>query len=218
MMRAMKEPEDLLEKLSDVDMTPYEKQPLREHTQWIRAHLSNQVPDAVLTEALRFEGMYRTGRKIFTVNPDGGEDFLEFASDSEEDLRLFEFDLAAETAAQAMALYTRDQDRKQWRWDRDHAEHGRWMYIERKAYVYDAVFDERLAWFEKYLCLIRDAVNPVWFEKKVQDCTGLLNRSYAIPHWLYDRKKQKFFEISHSREMDIYGREEPSPDSIIKYE
>ena len=107
--------------------------------------------------------------------------------------------------------------RKVWRWYRDHAEQGRWRYVEHRRYDYNAIDDARLYGFESALSVMKHAFPPERFEAQVHKRVGLMNRWFRTPHWDYDREKLCFVEISDSREhaSDTDMTEEPRPGSVI---
>lgn len=98
-----------------------------------------------------------------------------------------------------------------WRWYRDHAENGRWYYIEHRHYDYNAIEDPRLPGFERYLMNVRYAFPEEFFRKQVERYTGLMNRWFLEPHWAYDEEKQRFIEISDSRE---YSSDQDKTDAV----
>ena len=75
-----------------------------------------------------------------------------------------------------------------WRWYRDHAENGHWLYIERKHCDYNVIEDPRLPGFENFLRNLKYGFLAEEREKRVQRYVDLMNNWYVIPHWDYDRE------------------------------
>jgi len=99
----------------------------------------------------------------------------------------------------------------------DHAENGKWMYIEHNHYQFHAIHDFRLVWFETYLRLVKGGLTPAQWSEEICEYTKLLNNHYPVQHWDYDKKKKQFIEISDSKYVS-QGIEEPAPGSIIRKE
>ncbi len=175
---------------------------------WIRAHLPKAQADARLDF---FSGEYLDGLTVMAEGERGGPDTVVYRAESEEDLRFWQLE--------QICRFLPEKDPpapKIWRYSRDHAENGRWFYIERRRYDYDAIEDDRLCGFERFLRNLKYGFPPERWEQKVREHVRLMNHWYAVPHWDYDRERLCFIEISGSRENDGDGVEEPRPGSILR--
>lgn len=141
----------------------------------------------------------------------GGADTAVYRAKSEEELKYWQLESICHFVGKA-------DHSKVWRYYRDHAEAGKWFYIERKHYDYNAIEDTRLAGFERYLRNLKYGFPQDRWEEKVKEHIRLVNFWYIVPHWDYDRNKLCFIEISDSKEYDDRQNiiEEPRPGSIIK--
>ena len=186
--------------------------------EWIRRHLPSSIPDEMINDALMMGGYYQKGMTVMAYGERGGPDELIYKAESGHDLCLWQFDRVCYRIAGSLEFAHRKENSRKWRYLRDHAENGRWMYIERRDYFYNAIEDTRLAAFEVYLRLLKPVFSSERWESKVREYTGLLNRWYKRDHWDFDRKKLCFVEISCSREYasDFDDTEEPQPEQIIK--
>ncbi len=181
---------------------------MRLDEKWIRAHL----PEDCAGDSFDvFSGYYLDGLTVMSEGERGKPDSVVYRAESEEDLRLWQFDNICRFVGEA-------DHSKIWRYYRDHAEDGKWYYIEHRHYDYNAMEDPRLPGFECYLRNLKCGFPPDRWEKKVQEHIRLMNLWYKAPHWDYDREKLCFIEISDSREYDDRNdkTEEPRPGSIIK--
>ncbi|MBQ7491372.1 MAG: hypothetical protein IJT76_02055 [Clostridia bacterium] len=188
------------------------------HESWIRERLPKGLPEEAIRRGLSFGGYYREGLKVMSFGERGRPDRLEYEAADEEDLCLWELDKACSRIAAETELLNRKKNAAKWRYSRDHAENGFWFYIERRSYVYNAIEDTRLAWFELYLALIQPSFPRERWEQEVLRHVELMNHWYAAPHWDYDREALCFFEISDSKEHSGGNpdNEEPRPGSVIK--
>ena len=175
---------------------------------WIRAHLPEDVRDEEIDV---FSGLYLDGLKVMSYGERGGQDKLLFEAKSEEDLKWWQLETICHFVGKAGGTGT-------WRWYRHHAENGRWLYVERKHYDYDAIEDPRLPGFESFLRNLKYGFPAEMWEERVRKYVGLMNFWYAVPHWDYDREALRFIEISDSREHDDHENiiEEPRPGSVIR--
>ena len=175
---------------------------------WIRAHL----PKGLEGEPSDcFSGEYLDGLTVMAEGERGGPDAVVYRAKDEEDLRWWQLE--------QICRFIREKDppaRKTWRYSRDHAENGRWYYVERRQYDYNAIEDDRLYGFECFLRNLKACFPPDRWEKKVREHVRLMNFWYKAPHWDYDRQRLCFVEISDSREHDGDGVEEPRPGSILR--
>ena len=181
---------------------------MRLDEKWIRAHLPENVADQPID---CFAGAYLDGLTVMHEGERGGDDVAVYRAKDEEDLRWWQLE--------HVCRYIHEPDppaRKIWRFYRDHAEDGKWLYIERKHYDYNAIEDPRLYGFESFLRVLHSAFPPERWERKVREHVSLMNYWYKEPHWDYDRGKLCFIEISDSKETDGDGIEEPGPGSVIK--
>ena len=174
---------------------------------WIRAHLPEDCADEPIDV---FSGYYLDGLTVMSEGERGGPDTVAYRAESEEDLRYWQLECICRFVGKA--------DRsKTWRYCRDHAENGSWLYVEHRHYDYNAIEDPRLSGFERFLRNIKYGFPPDRWEKKVKEYVHLMNFWYTIPHWDYDRDRLCFIEISDSKEHDDHSNiiEEPRPGSVI---
>ena len=175
---------------------------------WIRSHLPPDCADEPLDV---FSGYYLDGLTVMSEGERGGSDTAVYRAKSEEELKYWQLESICHFVGKA-------DHSKVWRYYRDHAEAGKWFYIERKHYDYNAIEDTRLAGFERYLRNLKYGFPQDRWEEKVKEHIRLMNFWYTVPHWDYDRNKLCFIEISDSKEHDDNQNitEEPRPGSIIK--
>ena len=175
---------------------------------WIRAHLPEELRNEDLD---RFAEEYLDGFTVMSKGERGGPDRVVYKATDEEDLRWWQLE-------QICSFIGTPDHSKVWRWYRAHAEDGRWTYIERRHYDYNAIEDSRLPGFECRLRLMHYGFPADRWEEIVKKHVALMNYWYTEPHWDYDRHNLRFIEISASREHDDHGNivEEPRPGSIIK--
>ena len=176
---------------------------------WIRAHLPEGTD---FDPADFFHGDYLDGLTVMQEGERGGDDVVVYRAKDEEDLKYWQLE--------HVCRFLKAQDppaRKTWRYYRDHAEDGRWRYVEHRSYDYNAIEDPRLYGFECFLRRLHYAFPPDRWERKVQEHVHLMNYWYTEPHWDYDRENLCFIEISDSREHDSHAEivEEPQPGSVI---
>ena len=181
---------------------------MRLDEKWIRAHLPADCAGDSIDVFSRY---YLDGLTVMSEGERGEPDSVVYRAKSEEDLRYWQFDIICCFVGKA-------DHSKIWRYYRDHAEDGKWFYIERRHYDYNAIEDPRLPGFESYLRNLKCGFPPDRWEMKVQEHIRLMNFWYSTPHWDYDREKLCFIEISDSREHDDRNdkTDEPRPGSIIK--
>ncbi len=177
---------------------------------WMRAHLP---PECRQEPVDVFAGEYLDGLTVMHEGERGNPDAVVYAAKDEEDLRWWQL--------MQICRFIGEKDpppRKTWRWYRDHAENGKWTYVEHRHYDYNAIEDARLYGFERYLRKLRFGFPRERWEEEVQRHVRLMNYWYATPHWDYDREKLCFVEISDSREHDDHAEivEEPRPGSVLR--
>lgn len=177
---------------------------------WIRAHLPEDVRDEDLDH---FSGLYLDGLKVMSYGERGEPDHVHYEATDEEDLRWWQLETICHFVGKV-------DKTKIWRWYRDHAEDGNWLYIERRHYDYNAIDDPRLPGFESFLRNMKYGFPQEVWENRVQRYVKLMNVWFVIPHWDYDRENLCFIEISDSRSHDDHKNivEEPRPGSIIRIE
>lgn len=177
---------------------------------WIRAHLPAESADQPID---CFSGAYLDGLTVMQEGERGGDDVVVYRATDEEDLRWWQLE--------QVCRFLKEKDpppRKTWRYLRERAENGRWLYRERRHYDYNAIEDPRLYGFECVLRNLRFGFPPDRWEAKVREYVSLMNYWYAVPHWDYDREKLCFVEISDSKEHDgPDGVEEPRPGSVLGF-
>ncbi len=186
------------------------KRPLKIDEEYIRSRLPKDLQDQPIN---CFHGMFVEGLTVFHEGERGQKDIVIYRAENKDDLRCWQIE--------QVCYSLRDknpQAKKIWRYERDHAENGNWLYIEHLYYDYNAIEDSRLCGFECFLRNLKQSVPPERWEKAVQKYTARMNRWYQIPHWDYDRTNLRFIEISDSKEYDSENDpvEEPRPGSIIK--
>ena len=155
--------------------------------------------------------MYLDGLKVMSEGERGDPDRIVYEAKDEKDLKWWQLDTICHFVGKV-------DKSKTWRWYRDHAENGQWYYIEHRNYDYNAIEDFRLPGFECYLRNVRFVFPTDFFEKKVKEYTGLMNRWFLVDHWGYDYKNLCFIEISDSREYksDFDKGDEIRPETVIK--
>ena len=100
--------------------------------EWIKRHLPGTVPEELIQEALNFRDYYQKGLTVMAYGERGGPDEVIYKAASEHDLCLWQFDRVCYRIAGSLELAHRNENSRKWRWLRDHAENGRWLYIERR--------------------------------------------------------------------------------------
>ena len=184
---------------------------MRLDEEWIKAHLPEELADQPIDF---FHSDYLDGLTVMQEGERGGDDVVVYRAKDEEDLKYWQLE--------QVCRFIKEPDppaRKTWRYYRDHAENGRWIYTERKHYDYNAIEDARLYGFECFLRIAKYGFPADRWEKKVQEHVRLMNYWYDVPHWDYDRKTLCFVEISDSKEHDGDDHiEEPRPGSVIRVE
>lgn len=91
-----------------------------------------------------FSGYYLNGLNVMSEGERGEPDTVEYSAKSEEKLRYWQLEIICHFVGKA-------DYSKVWRYYRDNAEDGKWLYIERRHYDYNAIEDSRLPGFERYL-------------------------------------------------------------------
>ena len=175
---------------------------------WIRAHLPKELEDQPID---CFSGEYLDGLTVMREGERGGDDFVVYRAKDEEDLRWWQLEQVCRFIHEPSP-----PARKTWRYYRDRAEDGKWLYTECRNYDYNTIEDSRLYGFECFLRILHYGFPRDRWERKVQEHISLMNYWYKEPHWDYDRNKLRFIEISDSKENDGDGIEEPRPGSVIR--
>ncbi len=175
---------------------------------WIRAHLPKELADQPIDF---FSCEYLDGLTVMQEGERGGDASIVYRAKDEEDLRWWQLEQVCRFIHEP-----NPPARKIWRYYRDHAEDGKWLYTERRNYYYNAIEDPRLFGFERFLRLMHYGFPPGRWERAVRDHVRLMNYWYKEAHWEYDREKLCFIEISDSKEHDGDNIEEPRPGSVIK--
>lgn len=178
--------------------------------EWLRAHLPQEYRDDPIKG---FSGMYLNGLTVMHEGERGNSDVVVYHAENKNDLLYWELETVC-----MFLKEKRPSAKKIWRYYRDHAENGKWFYIERRHYDYNAIEDSRLYGFECFLKAARYGLPRERWEKRVEERIRLMNRWFTAPHWDYDRNALCFVEISDSREYDNATEiiEEPRPGSIVK--
>ena len=191
--------------------------------EWIKAHLPADMDDILPPEkverAIDFRGYYLDGSDILCEGDRGGYSKVYTIKD-EDDLLYWEFEKVCGRIGLSSELYHRMENKPKWRYLQDHAENGRWMYVEQKDYIYNAIEDTRLVYFETLLRLTKPVLPDARWEKLCKHYEPLMNRWFKVPHWGYDREKLCFIEISDSKSYrsDFDDTEEPEPEQILRIE
>ena len=175
---------------------------------WLRAHLPEDCRDEPIDV---FACDYLDGLTVMQEGERGGPDTVVCRAKDAEDLRWWQLEQICRFVGRA------DRSRT-WRYYRDHAENGRWYYVEHRHYDYNAIEDPRLPGFERCLRNMAFGFPRDRWEEAVQGYVRLMNYWYAEPHWDYDREGLRFVEISDSREHDSREEpaEEPRPGSVVR--
>lgn len=160
---------------------------------WIRSHLPPEYADMDVSHS----GFYMSGLCVMAEGERGGDDIVVYRAENEEDLKRWAFESVCKLHGSRAQLEHRTTPKK-WRFYRDHAENGKWLYIEHRNYDYNAIHDSRLDNFEGYLRLIKPVLSPELWEKRIDEYTHLINYWYNPPHWAYDREKLCFIEIANN--------------------
>ena len=116
---------------------------MRLDEKWIRNHLPRELAKQPID---CFSGEYLDGLTVMQEGERGGDDVVVYRAKDEEDLRWWQLE--------QICRFIKETDppaRKSWRYYRDHAEDGKWLYIEHRNYDYDAIEDPRLYGFECFL-------------------------------------------------------------------
>ena len=180
---------------------------MRIDKEWTRAHLPEDCRDEPLDVFGRY---YLDGLIVTSEGERGGPDAVVYRAKNEEDLRYWQLEEICRFVG------TVDHS-KTWRYYRDHVENGKWFYVERRHFDYDAIEDPRLPGFERFLRNLKYGFPQDRWEAKVKEHIHLMNFWYSVPHWDYDRDRLCFIEISDSKEHDDHNlTEEPQPGSIIR--
>lgn len=189
------------------------------YEEWIKRHLPSGIPEEIVQSALRFGAYYQKGLAVMSYGERGGADKVIYEARDERDLCLWQFEQVCDSIASAWELANRNQNSEKWRWRRERAENGRWLYRERRDYIYNAIEDTRLAQFEFFLRLMQPVLAAERWEELVRRYVRLMNRWYKRDHWDFDRQALRFIEISDSREYasDCDDTEEPQPEQVIKF-
>ena len=188
---------------------------------WIISHLPKNIPAEVLEDSIKFGGLYVDDNLIvWSEGERGAPDNMIYQATDEADLRFWTFGEVCSSIGLNMELHSRKQEELKWRYVQDHVEDGHWMYRKNKDYLYNAIYDYRLAWFEMELQLLKPIVPQKQWEKKVTEREQLMNQWFRIAHWALDREKVCCVEISDSKMFDGLDKtiEEPRPGSIIHNE
>ena len=183
---------------------------MRIDEKWIRQHLPEELSDQPIDF---FSASYLDGLTVMHEGERGGDDIVVYRAKDEDDLRWWQLEHICR-----FIKSTEHPPVRRWRYIRDHAENGRWFYVERRQYDYNAIEDPRLYGFESFLRVLHYGYPPDRWEKKVREHIYLMNLWYNVPHWDYDRENLCFIEISSSKEHDGDGIEEPREGSVIRIE
>lgn len=189
----------------------------KEIDEWIIERLPDDLPEKAVLKGLSDAFDYLGFQDLQVCERgDHGRWSCRFRAESKDDLLKWAFCAAAGGISMAYELSAREKNALKWRYSRTKVRDGHWCYDERKDYVYNAIEDTRLVWFELYLRLIK-AVLPFdeWLHEADQH-TRLMNTRFVSEHWDYDRNEMRFVEISGSREHDENGNEEPGDCFVIR--
>ena len=186
---------------------------------WIISRLPKDIPADVISYVTReidtCFGGYVSGLQVWAYGERGPDELVYTAAD-EDDLKLWMFQNAASSIAQRMELAGRAEEEKNWRYVRDHAEHGAWMYRENQQYRYNAIHDSRKYWMEYELRLLYPVFPKARWLQRVEYYELCMNKWFPVKHWSYDRRALCFREVSDSKEIDTYGVQQPAEGTILK--
>lgn len=186
---------------------------------WIISRLPSDIPADVISYIEKqidanFGG-YVSGLQYWAFG-ERGPDELIYTAENEDDLKLWMFQEAARSIAQRMELIGRAEEENRWRYVKDHAEHGAWMYRENQQYQYNAIHDFRKFWMEYELRLLYPVFPEVRWMQRVEYYENCMNKWFQVKHWSYDTKALCFREVSDSKETDIYGVQQPAEGSVMQ--
>jgi len=186
---------------------------------WIISRLPSGIPADVISYVEKqidanFGG-YISGLQYWAFG-ERGPDELIYTAENEDDLKLWMFREAARSIAQRMELTGRAEEENRWRYVRDHAEHGAWMYRENQQYQYNAIHDSRKFWMEYELRLLYPVFPEARWMQRVEYYENYMNKKFQVKHWSYDTTALCFREVSDSKEIDIYGVQQPAEGSIMQ--
>lgn len=189
------------------------------YREWIISRLPKDIPTEVISYVTRqinanFGG-YISGLQFWALGEHSPDELL-YTAEDEEDLRLWMFQKAACSIAQRMELIHRTEEEKNWRYVRDHAKHGAWMYRENQQYLYNAIHDSRKFWMEYELRLLHPVFAEARWIQKVEYYESCMNKWFPTKHWSYDTKALCFREVSDSKEIDTYGVQQPTEGAIMR--
>ena len=194
------------------------KKPVVIDREWIISHLPKDIPTEVVDDSIRFGELYVDENLIvWSEGERGGPDDILYQATDEVDLRFWTFGEVCSSIASEMELRNRKQEEMSWRYVRDHVEGEHWVYRENKNFRYNAIHDFRKSWFEKELQLLKPVVPNEQWERKSKEREKLMNYWFKSPHWILNRDKVCFEEVSDSKEIHDFRNpmEEPRPGSII---
>lgn len=186
---------------------------------WIMARLPKDIPEDVITYASKeidndFGG-YVIGLQFWEYGERGHPNEPAYTAVDEDDLKLWLFERIVFTIALEMELINRSAQEKNWRYVRDHAEQGTWIYRENHQYQYNAIHDARKFRMEYELRLLHLVLPKARWLQKVEKYEGFMNKWFQIKHWSYDTNALCFREISDSMEYDTFGIQQPAEGSIL---
>ncbi len=147
---------------------------MRLDEKWIRAHLPKEL-SALPIDC--FSEEYLDGLTVMHEGERGREDIVVYRANDEEDLRWWQLEQVCRFIHEPSP-----PERKIWRYYRDHAEDGKWLYTERRNYDYNAIKDPRLYEFERFLRILHYGFPRDRWERKVQEQISLMNYWYKEPH------------------------------------
>lgn len=188
------------------------------YREWIISRLPEDIPTDVISYVTRqidanFGG-YISGLQFLSFGERGPDELL-YEAEDEDDLKLWIFQKAASSIAQRMELIGRAEEENRWRYVRDHAEHGDWMYRENQQYFYNAIHDSRKFWMEYELRLLCPVFSKARWIQRVEYYESCMNKWFQVKHWSYDTKMLCFREVSDSKEIDTYGVQQPAEGTIL---
>ena len=186
---------------------------LDQYQTWVLEKLPKDIPSEIIRKSLNLCG-YVSGLQ-FWEQGDRGPDTVAFTASDENELKHWIYDKVSLNIAFNVELNNRKEEEKLWRYIRERAEKGHWLYKENKDYIYNAIHDPRKYWMEYHLSLLKRVLSEEEVNNRITEYESLLNLWFTERHWSFDRELFRFVEVSDSKEHDTNGIEEPREGSII---
>lgn len=184
-----------------------------EYQDWVLEKLPRDISGDIVQKSLNIGG-YVSGLQFWCYE-DRGPATVAFTAADEDELKRWIYDEVSKNISLNVELNHRKDEEKRWRYVRERAVNGQWMYRENTDYVYNAIHDTRKYWMEYHLLLLTRVFSEEEINKRIADYESCLNLWFAEKQWAFDKEQFMFFEISNSKEYDTYGIEEPREGSVV---